>query len=204
MSGGADRTVIIWNAESIEAILKYTHTDSIQCLSYSPVSQQLLSCTASDIGLWSQEQKSVTKLKVSSRAACCAWTNDGQYFAVGLFSGIISIRSKMGDEKVRVERPSGQPVWSLCWNPSKDDRHDVLTVCDWGQKLSYYHLNGKQIGKYRDLGFDPCCVSYFTSGDFALIGGSNKEASLYSREGVLLAPVHSPVEENESWVWCCK
>ena len=49
-SGGADRTVIIWNAESIEAILKYTHTDSIQCLSYSPVSQQLLSCTASYIG----------------------------------------------------------------------------------------------------------------------------------------------------------
>ena len=49
-SGGADRTVIIWNAELIEAILKYTHTDSIQCLSYSPVSQQLLSCTASDIG----------------------------------------------------------------------------------------------------------------------------------------------------------
>ena len=49
-SGGTDRTVIIWNAESIEAILKYTHIDSIQCLSYSPVSQQLLSCTASDIG----------------------------------------------------------------------------------------------------------------------------------------------------------
>ena len=152
-SGGADQTVIIWNAESIEAILKYTHTDSIQCLSYSPVSQQLLSCTASDIGkscnvptmcqcvlhihlghtfqlgpcicsvymyihfflvlleegkmqnlrsyfliaigLWSLEQKSVTKLKVSSRATSCAWTNDGQYFAVGLFSGIISIWSKV-------------------------------------------------------------------------------------------------------------
>ena len=75
----------------------------------------------------------------------------------------------------------------------------MLTVCDWGQKLSYYHLNGKQvymnsscsvvaiafvmsymyivhqIGKDRDLGFDPCCVSYFNSGDFALIGGSNKK-----------------------------
>ena len=49
-SGGADRTVIIWNTELIEALLKYTHTDSIQCLAYSPVSQQLLSCTASDIG----------------------------------------------------------------------------------------------------------------------------------------------------------
>ena len=32
-----------------------------------------------------------------------------------------------------------------------------------------------QIGKDRDLGFDPCCVSYFNSGDFALIGGSDKK-----------------------------
>ena len=93
--------------------------------------------------------------------------------------------------------------------------------------IIYSLLSIAQIGKDRDLGFDPCCVSYFTSGDFALIGGSNKkvilyislfslcimlylsiphtmQASLYSREGVLLAPVHSPVEENESWVWCCK
>ena len=49
-SGGADKTVIIWDAESVEGILKYTHTDSIQCLAYSTVSQQLLSCTSSDIG----------------------------------------------------------------------------------------------------------------------------------------------------------
>ena len=51
-----------------------------------------------------------------------------------------------------------------------------------------------QIGKDRDLGFDPCCVSYFTSGDFALIGGSNKKVislslflSLY-----LALPLYSP------------
>ena len=39
----------------------------------------------------------------------------------------------------------------------------------------YSVLSIAQIGKDRDLGFDPCCVSYFTSGDFALIGGSNKK-----------------------------
>ena len=51
-SGGADKTVIIWDAESMEGVLKYTHNDSIQCLAYSPVSQLLLSCTSSDIGLY--------------------------------------------------------------------------------------------------------------------------------------------------------
>lgn len=47
-----------------EGILKYTHNDSIQALAYNPVTQQLASGTASDIGLWSPEQKSVAKHKV--------------------------------------------------------------------------------------------------------------------------------------------
>ena len=46
-------------------------------------------------GLWTPEQKSVTKFKVSSRATSCAWTNDGQFFAVGHFTGFISIRNKV-------------------------------------------------------------------------------------------------------------
>lgn len=47
-----------------EGILKYTHHDSVQCLAYNPVTQQLASGTAADIGLWSPEQKSVAKHKV--------------------------------------------------------------------------------------------------------------------------------------------
>ena len=47
-----------------EGILKYTHNDSIQALSYNPVTQQLASATSSDVGLWSPEQKSVAKHKV--------------------------------------------------------------------------------------------------------------------------------------------
>ena len=30
----------------------------------------------------------------------------------------------------------------------REDQYDVLTVCDWGQKLSYYYLNGKQVLYY--------------------------------------------------------
>jgi hypothetical protein len=48
-----------------EGILKYTHSDSIQCLAYNPVTQQLASGTASDVGLWSPEQKAVAKHKAN-------------------------------------------------------------------------------------------------------------------------------------------
>ena len=47
------------------------------------------------VGLWSPEQKSVNKHKLNSRVTCCSWTNDGQYLALGLFCGVVSIRNKV-------------------------------------------------------------------------------------------------------------
>ncbi|XP_054035805.1 intraflagellar transport protein 122 homolog [Dryobates pubescens] len=200
-SGSADKSVIIWTSK-LEGILKYTHNDSIQCVSYNPLTHQLASCSTSDFGLWSPEQKSVSKHKTSSKITCCSWTNDGQYLALGLLSGVVSIRNKSGDEKVRIERPGGTaaPVWSICWNPARDARNDILAVADWGQKLSFYHLSGKQIGKDRALGFDPCCVSYFSKGEYLLLGGSDKQVSLFTKDGVRLGPIG----EQGSWVWACK
>ncbi len=63
-SGGADKTVIIWNS-NYEGVLKYTHHHSIQALEQEPVSGLLVSCTSGDFGLWHAEQKSVNKTKVS-------------------------------------------------------------------------------------------------------------------------------------------
>ncbi|KAM6256661.1 intraflagellar transport protein 122 homolog [Porphyrio hochstetteri] len=200
-SGSADKSVIIWTSK-LEGILKYTHNDSIQCVSYNPLTHQLASCSSSDFGLWSPEQKSVSKHKTSSKITCCSWTNDGQYLALGMFNGTVSIRNKNGEEKVKIERAGGasSPVWSICWNPSRDDRNDVLAVADWGQKLSFYQLSGKQIGKDRMLNFDPCCVSYFTKGEYILLGGSDRQVSLFTRDGVRLGTVG----EQSSWVWTCK
>ncbi|KAF2984693.1 hypothetical protein EK904_012410 [Melospiza melodia maxima] len=168
----------------------------------SGVGWSLHRARTSALGLWSPEQKSVSKHKTSSRITCCSWTNDGQYLALGMFNGIVSIRNKNGDEKVKIERPGGSssPVWSICWNPSRDERNDILAVADWGQKLSFYHLSGKQIGKDRVLNFDPCCISYFTKGEYLLLGGSDRQVSLFTRDGVRLGTVG----EQSSWVWTCK
>ncbi|XP_075570558.1 intraflagellar transport protein 122 homolog isoform X1 [Pelecanus crispus] len=254
-SGSADKSVIIWTSK-LEGILKYTHNDSIQCVSYNPLTHQLASCSSSDFGLWSPEQKSVSKHKTSSKITCCSWTNDGQYLALGMFNGVVSIRNKNGDEKVKIERTGGasSPIWSICWNPSSrwenfwsradeqeesvhsclqeipvlksrpvsrqysqtegedheeeetsmdlnlDERNDILAVADWGQKLSFYQLSGKQIGKDRMLNFDPCCVSYFTKGEYILLGGSDKQVSLFTKDGVRLGTIG----EQSSWVWTCK
>ncbi|KAM7040867.1 intraflagellar transport protein 122 homolog isoform 2-T2 [Acridotheres tristis] len=200
-SGSADKSVIIWTSK-LEGILKYTHNDSIQCVSYNPLTHQLASCSSGDFGLWSPEQKSVSKHKTSCKITCCSWTNDGQYLALGMLNGIVSIRNKNGDEKVKIERPGGSssPIWSICWSPSRDERNDILAVADWGQKLSFYHLSGKQIGKDRVLNFDPCCISYFTKGEYLLLGGSDRQVSLFTRDGVRLGTVG----EQNSWVWTCK
>ncbi|NXU86720.1 IF122 protein, partial [Xiphorhynchus elegans] len=228
------------------------HNDPIQCVSYNPLTHQLASCSSGDFGLWSPEQKSVSKHKTSCKITCCSWTNDGQYLALGMFNGIVSIRNKNGDEKVKIERPGGSssPIWSICWNPSslmpctlsfvsdhilgfwlcwykfcypttwfcqskkcviklllnyysffgRDERNDILAVADWGQKLSFYHLSGKQIGKDRELSFDPCCVSYFTKGEYLLLGGSDRQVSLFTKDGVRLGTVG----EHNSWVWTCR
>ena len=45
----ADKTIIIWKSNA-EGILKYSHNDTVQCLSYNPVTQQLASATATDFG----------------------------------------------------------------------------------------------------------------------------------------------------------
>ena len=73
--------------------------------------------TVTDFGLWSPEQKSVNKYKVSSKILSASWTNDGQYLALGHLNGIISIRDRNGKEIKAVQR--SQPIWTMMWNPCK-------------------------------------------------------------------------------------
>jgi intraflagellar transport protein 122 len=101
-----------------------------------------------------------------------------------------------------------EPIWSLSWNPcplpSKSDAvnaQEALTVACWDQTLSFYGINGQQIGKDKKLGFDPLCVSFFASGDFMLVSGTNRKTLLYNREGVKLAVVAEGLAE---WIWTCR
>ncbi len=71
-SGSADKTVIIWSCKG-EGIVKYSHNDSIQCLAYNPITQQLASGAISDFALWAPESKNVVRNKVPARITCCRY-----------------------------------------------------------------------------------------------------------------------------------
>ncbi len=57
-----------------------------------------------------------------------------------------------------------------------------------------------QIGKDRNLGYDPNCVSWFSRGEYVVVGGADKHVSLHTKEGVRLGQV----AEHHSWVWTCR
>eukprot|EP00055_Hartaetosiga_balthica_P003201 m.6880 g.6880 ORF g.6880 m.6880 type:complete len:1213 (-) comp2669_c0_seq1:190-3828(-) len=196
-SGGADKTVIIWKSNSWTGKLKYNHNDAIQSVAFNPINNILVSCSVTDFGFWSLEVKSVEKIKSNTKICTSSWTNDGQYVALGLYNGNVSIRDQQGAEKVYIDRQCSAPVWSLQWNPSETDKIDTLCVCDWDQNMSFYMLSGRQIGKSMKLGYDPCSANYYFDGDYVVVGGSNKNACLYTRDGTHLADIG----EQDSWVW---
>ncbi|WIA11467.1 hypothetical protein OEZ85_011583 [Tetradesmus obliquus] len=190
-SGGADKTVIIWTSKA-EGILKYTHNDSIQCLAYNPITQQLASGTASDLGLWSPEQKSVAKHKVASKIVCMSWTSDGMLLAMGLYDGSISVRDKAGTEKHKFSA-SSSPVWSIAWSPQ--DQSVLAAGCLDGQ-LRFFSSTGQPKLKERSMEGDPLSLAYFNS-DYLLAAGTDKCVHLMTREGIYL----SKVATRDSWTW---
>ncbi|KAJ3220794.1 hypothetical protein HK099_004014 [Clydaea vesicula] len=200
VSGSADKNVIIWNAITREGILKYSHNDPIQAIAHNPVTDQVLSCSASDFGIWSSESKNVNKVKVNSRILTAAWCSNGQSFALGLYNGVVSIRTKSGEETVKIDRGKNIPVWAISWNKNPEKDNDIIAVTDWNQKLSFFQPNGKQIGKERHLGFDPCSVSFSYDTEYLVVGGSDKKVQLWTPEGIKIGLVC----EKDQWIWCCK
>lgn len=164
------------------------------------MTHQLVSCTSTDFAFWSADQKAVQKVKISSRIHCCAWTVDGQYLALGLATGIVSIRNKAGEEMGKIERPGGSdtPIYSISVNPNSTGNTDILCLGDWGQSISFYSLGGQSVGKERALGFDPLIVTYFPDGEYIAVAGCNNAVQLFTKEGIRLGLL---AEQHESWVW---
>ncbi|CAH0716484.1 unnamed protein product, partial [Brenthis ino] len=183
-SGSADKNVIIWTSK-MEGVLKYSHSESIQCLEYNPVTYHLASCALSDFAFWSADVKAVQKHKVSGRITSCAWAPTGQYLAIGLASGAVSLRNKMGDEVQRINRDAA--VWAVAFSKS------TILVTDWNDSLSFYDTQGQQILKDRNIGMSAMSISVL--GALVLVGGVGGWAVLTS-EGVSI--VSTPLE----WVWC--
>lgn len=108
--------------------------------------------TQTDFGLWTPDQKQVTKEKVSSRILCAAWSVDGALLALGMLSGLISVRNQQAEEILRFERRA--PIWCLAFmpdfappptpknagagGPAPQESSDILAVGCWDKTYSLY------------------------------------------------------------------
>lgn len=45
-----------------------------------------------------------------------------------MINGVVSIRNKNGEEKVKIERPGASPIWSIAWNPSKYVVFSIIAI----------------------------------------------------------------------------
>ena len=200
-SGGADHNVVVWSAEGV-GLLKYSHQAKVQALCFNPVLQSLASCTDNDFGLWQTEGQNVNKFATGSKCLSCDWSPDGQILAIALYNGKILLRDKNGGELTTITKSATSPVWSLQFCPQKFDTSDNLLVAgSWDQKLSLYSIAGgktvKPIGSDKDLGFDPCAISFYSTGEYMVIAGSDKQVTLFNKEGIKLGKIG----DMQDWVW---
>ncbi|CAD5218534.1 unnamed protein product [Bursaphelenchus okinawaensis] len=205
-SGSLDKTVIVWNDQH-EGLLKYTHNDSIQCLAFSPVAMTLLSCAVTDFGIWNQNDKNVSKQRVNVKCTCCAWSSDGQYYAIGFSDGSVSIRSasaaSIADEFHKFSRPSGEPIWDLSFGLTRQNNHstEVLAVVDWNQSVGFYTFDGRATHRAdKILTYDATLIEFFNNSQFLLLGGSNHAISIHTRDGAELGTL----ARADSWIWTAK
>lgn len=118
-----------------------------------------------------------------------------------MFNGTILLRDKNGAELTTIIK-SADPVWTLQFCPQKFDTNDNLLIAGgWDSKLSLYTVSGgktvKPIGTDKDLGFDPCSIAFYPTGEYFVMAGSDREVTLWNKEGVKLGKIGTVSD----WVW---
>jgi intraflagellar transport protein 122 len=175
--------------------VKYQHNSSIQFLAFNPVNYQLASLSCNDFGFWARDQDKVLKFSIPSKGLCCSWNPDGTFLAIGLIDGNVLVRDSSGGPKWEILRSS--PIWCLEWNPTKGENDAQLLVGCWDETLSLWDIEGKQIGTEKNLGFDPCSISFYPNGEFFALGGSDKNVTIWTKELVCLGTICKQTD----WIW---
>ena len=70
----------------------------------------------------------------------------------------------------------------------------------WDSTPSFYDLSGAQMGKDKELDFNPTSLSFFGSREYICVGGTNRKGMLYTRDGAQLCAI----AEGTSWPWSAK
>ena len=78
-----------------------------------------------------------------------------------------------------------------------------IWIGSWDEKISFYSIVGgktfTQIGNDKKVGFDPWSISYFSNGQYLVIGGTNKKLTLWNKEGVKLGEIR----KMNDWIFSC-
>lgn len=138
------------------------------------------------------------KFSIPNKGLCCSWNPDGTLLAIGLIDGNVLVRDSAGGPKWDILRTSA--IWCLEWNPAKGESEAQLLIGCWDETLSLWDNDGKQIGTDKNVGFDPCSISFYANGEFFVLGGSDKNVSIWTKELVCLGNVCS----MNDWVWCVR
>lgn len=147
----------------------------------------LASCSDTDFGLWTPDQKQVTKEKLPSRIMSAAWSSDGAMLALGMINGQVSIRNQQAEEIAKFERKA--PVWCLAFLPdmappkaaagppgtnggnmtagnaqpsNPSDTNDVLAVGCWDKTYSLYRVGQGSCKQQteKNLKYFPLSMTY--------------------------------------------
>ena len=172
-SGASDTKTIIWNEEG-KGILKFSHAGSVQVVVFNPTKDLLASCSNLVFGYWSPKSESVTKHKVSSKILCASWSLDGQSLAIGMATGLISIRDDVGVELAKIERSA--PIWTLSWvcQEIQNELNEYVVIGSWDKTVSIYERTGIKAAKDRKLDFYPYSITNFGKKcEYFLICGSD-------------------------------
>lgn len=150
-----------------------------------------------DFALWSLEQKAVSKIKISNAINCCAWSDDGHLLALGLVSGVVSIRNRNGEEKFKIDKNSSTPIWCLMFRFDQQLKENCLITIDFDHKLKCFELEDKNEILDLDIGFDAQFVQNIYGYDFFVTGGSNKIVNLYTKDGIFLGSIS---DKQQGWI----
>ncbi|KAK2571545.1 Intraflagellar transport protein 122-like protein [Acropora cervicornis] len=144
------------------------HKDTVYCVAYARDGKRFASGGADkSVIIWTSKLEGILKYTHNESIQCLAYNPVTQHLA----SCTSNDFGKSGEEKVKIERPGGAPVWTLSWNPSNAIMiFQCCAVSNTSKKFS------DVVGKDRHLGYDPCCLSFFSKGEYLVIGGSDKKA----------------------------
>lgn len=66
--------------------------------------------------------------------------------------------------------------------------------------LNFFDLSGKKLTKEKALTFAPLSLEYFKNSDNLIITGINGEATIYTKDGVLIGSIY----KDDHWIWSAK